>query len=75
MVSAIRLFISSVQKEFSVERIALRDYSRGDVLMKRFFDRFLLEDSLYLRLLNKSKFDATIERAGPRKGGQWEVLK
>lgn len=40
----IRLFISSVQKEFSSERAALRDYLRGDALMRRFFEVFLFED-------------------------------
>jgi len=40
----IRVFISSVQKEFAAERAALRDYLRGDPLMRRFFDVFLFED-------------------------------
>ena len=40
----IRLFISSVQKEFTDERAALRDYLRGDALMRRFFDVFLFEE-------------------------------
>jgi ATP-dependent DNA helicase RecG len=30
----IRIFISSVQKEFAAERAALRDYLRGDPLMR-----------------------------------------
>jgi len=41
-----RVFISSVQKEFAEERAALRDYLRGDPLMRRFFDVFLFEDCL-----------------------------
>lgn len=40
----IRIFISSVQKEFVEERAALRDYLRGDALMRRFFEVFLFED-------------------------------
>ncbi len=40
----IRIFISSVQKEFTEERAALRDYLRGDALMRRFFEVFLFED-------------------------------
>ena len=40
----IRIFISSVQSEFAQERKALRDYLRGDPLMRRFFDVFLFED-------------------------------
>ena len=40
----IRIFISSVQSEFAQERAALRDYLRGDPLMRRFFDVFLFED-------------------------------
>lgn len=53
----IRIFLSSVQKELAHERATLRDYLRGDVLMRRFFEVFLFEevpavdrpaDSLYL---------------------------
>ena len=53
----LRIFISSVQKEFADERASLRDYLRGDALMQRFFEVFLFEevpaadrraDSLYL---------------------------
>ena len=40
----IRIFISSVQREFAQERNALRDYLRGDPLMRKFFDVFLFED-------------------------------
>lgn len=40
----VRLFISSVQKEFAEEREALRDYLTGDTLMRRFFEVFLFED-------------------------------
>nr|MBP7652252.1 DUF4062 domain-containing protein [Candidatus Dependentiae bacterium] len=39
-----RIFISSVQKEFSDERIALRDYITGDPLMRKFFEPFIFED-------------------------------
>ncbi len=40
----IRIFISSVQQEFAREREQLRDYLRGDPLMRRFFEVFLFED-------------------------------
>ena len=40
----LRIFISSVQKEFASERLALRDYLAGDPLMRRFFEVFLFED-------------------------------
>jgi ATP-dependent DNA helicase RecG len=40
----LRLFLSSVQKEFAAERAALRDYLRGDALMRRFFEPFLFEE-------------------------------
>ncbi|MDV2481931.1 DUF4062 domain-containing protein [Methanoculleus sp. Wushi-C6] len=40
----VRIFISSVQKEFAEERAALRDYLQGDALMRRFFEVFLFED-------------------------------
>ncbi len=40
----IRIFISSVQREFAGERGLLRDYLRGDPLMRRFFEVFLFED-------------------------------
>ena len=40
----IRIFISSVQGEFTEERAVLRDYIRNDALIRRFFDAFLFED-------------------------------
>ena len=40
----VRIFISSVQREFALERERLRDYLRGDPLMRRFFDVFLFEE-------------------------------
>ena len=41
---SIRIFISSVQREFHREREALRDHLRSDPLMRRFFEVFLFED-------------------------------
>ena len=38
------IFLSSVQKEFQEERRAIRDFVRGDPLLRRFFDVFLFED-------------------------------
>ncbi len=40
----LRIFISSAQKEFAEERAALRDYLRGDALLRRFFEAFLFEE-------------------------------
>ncbi len=40
----LRIFVSSVQREFADERAALRDYLRADPLMRRFFEAFLFED-------------------------------
>ena len=40
----IRIFISSVQREFAPEREHLRDFLRGDPLMRRFSEVFLFED-------------------------------
>ena len=40
----LRIFVSSVQREFAEERAALRDYLRGDPLTRRFFEAFLFED-------------------------------
>ena len=45
----IRIFISSVQREFAREREQLRVYLRGDPLMRRFFEVFLFEDDLGFR--------------------------
>jgi hypothetical protein len=42
--SKLRLFISSVQKEFEAERAALREYVHADPLLRRFFEVFLFED-------------------------------
>ena len=38
------IFVSSVQKELQAERQAVRDFVRGDALLRRFFDVFLFED-------------------------------
>ncbi|WP_420464033.1 DUF4062 domain-containing protein [Candidatus Palauibacter sp.] len=40
----VRIFISSVQGEFTGERERVRDYLRGDPLMRRFFEVFLFEE-------------------------------
>jgi len=40
----LRVFISSVQKEFAAERAELRKYLQADSLLKQFFDVFLFED-------------------------------
>ena len=40
----LKLFISSVQKEFATERIALAQYIREDSLLGSFFDVFLFEE-------------------------------
>ena len=39
-----RIFISSVHKEFALERAALADYVRTDPLLRRFFEPFLFEE-------------------------------
>ena len=41
----LKLFISSVQKEFATERIALAQYIREDTLLSSFFEVFLFEES------------------------------
>ncbi|HXU32092.1 MAG TPA: DUF4062 domain-containing protein [Thermoanaerobaculia bacterium] len=38
------IFVSSVQKELQAERRTLRDFVRGDALLRRFFDVFLFEE-------------------------------
>lgn len=42
--SPILLFLSSVQKEMSPERRAVKDFIQGDPLLRRFFEVFLFED-------------------------------
>lgn len=41
----IKIFISSVQKEFAEERAMLSSYIRQDALLGKFFDAFIFEDS------------------------------
>ncbi len=38
------VFVSSVQKELADERHAIRDFIRGDALLRQYFDVFLFED-------------------------------
>ena len=40
-----RVFISSIQSEFSEERIALRDFIQGNALLGKFFTVFIFEDT------------------------------
>ena len=50
----IKIFISSVQKEFAEERRLLCDYIENDALLSLFFTPFLFEVKInlkYLRLL------------------------
>jgi len=42
----LKIFISSVQKEFAEERRMLAEYIRTDVLLGRFFDVFLFEETV-----------------------------
>jgi len=42
--ASIRIFISSVQQEFSKERRALAEYIRTDALLGRFFEVFIFEE-------------------------------
>ena len=42
--SRMRLFVSSVQKEMAAERLAVKSFVEGDVLLRRFFEVFLFED-------------------------------
>lgn len=44
MSRTLRIFVSSVQREFAGERRALRDFIEGDALLRRFFEVFLFED-------------------------------
>ena len=41
----IRIFLSGVQREFALERERLRDYLRGDPLMRRFVEVLPHEDA------------------------------
>jgi predicted HTH transcriptional regulator len=38
------VFVSSVQRELAHERVAVRDFIRGDALLGQYFDVFLFED-------------------------------
>ena len=58
-----RIFVSSVQKELSAERRAMKDFIEGDPLLRQYFDVFLFEDlpasnqtpdQLYFGQLDKS---------------------
>lgn len=57
-----QVFLSSVQKEFAAERLALREFLQGDPLLRRFFEPVLFEDlpasdrradDLYLHLVDQ----------------------
>ncbi|MCQ2171206.1 MAG: DUF4062 domain-containing protein [Bacteroidales bacterium] len=56
----VRVFISSVQKEFSEERKALAKYIREDALLRRFFEPFIFEE---LPAINLSAPEAYLAEA------------
>src|SRR3989454_7136248 len=56
-----RIFISSVQKELQAERQAVREFVRGDALLRRFFDVFLFED---LPASDRRADDVYLDEAG-----------
>lgn len=56
----VRVFISSVQKEFSEERKALVKYIREDVLLCKFFQPFIFEE---LPAINLSAPEAYLSEA------------
>ena len=41
----IRIFVSSVRREFALEGAALRDYARNNPVLRRFSGVFLFEDA------------------------------
>lgn len=41
----IKIFISSVQREFAEERAMLSSYIRNDALLGKFFDVFIFEET------------------------------
>ena len=68
--SHILIFISSVQKEFAGERKALRDFLRGDPLLRRFFEVFLFEhdaQTVELRLRCLELWQSVIVEMRPQK--------
>jgi predicted HTH transcriptional regulator len=58
-----RILISSVQKELADERRAIRDFLRGDPLLRRFFDAFLFEDLPASDRRSDEVYLAEVERA------------
>ena len=71
----LRLFISSVQKELAAERAALRDYLRGDALMRRFFEPFLFEDMPRSRPARRCGVPGRGAALRPLPGPVWQRLR
>ena len=69
------IFISSVQPEFAQERAALRDYLRGDPLMRRFFEVFLFEDVPAKDRRPDLRRAERIRNTGSRKVPQWQIAE
>ena len=59
----IRIFISSVQKEFAEERAMLSSYIRGDALLGKFFEAFIFEESPAQSTSAQSVYLEQVERA------------
>ena len=59
----IRIFISSVQREFAEERAMLSSYIRGDALLGKFFEAFVFEESPAQSTSAQSVYLEQVERA------------
>ena len=63
-----RIFISSVQREFSKERKALAEYVRKDAILGRFFDVFLFEEVPAQERKAEGLYKGYIEKSGTGTG-------
>ena len=64
MQDKIKIFISSVQREFITERRAIKDYILSDPLLKKYFTVFLFEDLPASDQLTNEAYLEELDRAG-----------
>ena len=74
-VSKFRIFVSSVQKELTVERRALQEHVHRDPLLRQFFEVFLFEDLPASGRRADAVYLAEVDGCDVYVGGLWRSIR
>ena len=73
--SKFRIFVSSVQKELTVERRALQEHVHRDPLLRQFFEVFLFEDLPASGRRADAVYLAEVDGCDVYVGGLWRSIR